>query len=47
MKKKNIAIGIGALATTAAAGYVAYKNKDKIKAKLDEAKCKKAKKKAK
>ena len=45
MKKKNIAIGVGVAAATAAAGYAAYKNKDKIKAKIDDVKCKKAKKK--
>ena len=40
MKKKNIAIGVGATVAAAAAGYVAYKNRDKIKGKVDEIKCK-------
>ena len=47
MKKKN-AIGLGALAAATAAGVVAYKNKDKIKGKVNELKekkkCKKEKK---
>jgi len=41
MKKKGLAIlGIGA---AAAAGVVAYKNRDKIKNKINEVKCKKDK----
>ena len=43
MKKKTIAI---ATVAAAAGGYVAYKNKDKIKGKVEEIKCKAKEKKA-
>ena len=41
MKKKGIIIGSLAAVATAAAGVVAFKNRDKIKGKIKECKCKK------
>ena len=46
MKKGKVALGIGA-AAAAVAGIFAFKNRKKIKNKIDEAKAKKAEKKAK
>ncbi len=38
MKKKNVIIGLGAAVAATAAGVVAYKNRDKIKNKVNEVK---------
>ena len=47
MKKKNVIIGAGAAVAATVAGIFAFKNRDKIKGKIKDAKAKKAAKKAK